>query len=76
MKINVIEKPSFWALDMVYQWKFPRLGWDDPKQELLGIKLQYHSRLDEEHYSQCSPCYADHLDFMDEQRADNIEENF
>lgn len=70
MKINVIEARSFWSLEKVYKWKFPRLGWNDPKQELLGVSLQYHSRHDQEHYSKCDPCYDDHLDFMAEMEMD------
>lgn len=70
MKINVLEERSLWVLEPRHQWKFPRLGWNDPKQVLLGIKLQYHSRFDQEHYSKCNPCWDDHQDFMQEQEMD------
>ncbi len=29
-----------------------------------------HSRFDADHYSQCQPCYEDHLDFVSEQEDD------
>lgn len=68
--IPVREERSLWVLDKVYQWKHPRLGWNDPQQELLGIKMQYHSRFDAEHYNKCNDCYDAHLDFEDECRMD------
>jgi hypothetical protein len=70
ISIPVKEERSLWVLEKVYQWKFPRLGWNDPKQELLGIKLQYHSRHDAEHYRQCESCADDHADFMQEMEMD------
>jgi hypothetical protein len=74
MKINVIEQRSFWVLEKQYQWKFPNLGWNDPKQVLLGVKLGYHSRHDQEHYSKCDPCWEDHQDFMQEMEMDARED--
>lgn len=70
MKINVIEQNSLWVLDRQYQWKFPRLAWNDPKQKLLGVKMGYHSRHDQNHYRNCEPCMEDHLDFMNEMEID------
>lgn len=70
MKINVIEERSFWPLEKRYKWKFPRLGWNDPKQVCLGISLQYHSRYDQEHYSKCDSCWEDHQDHMQEMEMD------
>lgn len=70
MKINVVEERSLWVLESRYQWKFPRLGWNDPKQELLGVKLQYHSRHDADHYQNCDSCWDDHQDFMQEMEMD------
>lgn len=64
MKINVIEQPSLVMLEKRYNWKFPRLAWNDPKQVLLSVSAQYHSRYDEEHYRTCDPCYQDHLDLL------------
>ncbi len=70
MKINVIEQRSFWSLEKVYKWKFPRLGWNDPKQVLLGVSLQYHSRHDADHYQNCDSCWEDHQDHMQEMEMD------
>jgi hypothetical protein len=68
--IAVKEERSLWVLEKVYQWKFPRLGWNDPKQELLGVKMQYHSRYDEEHMRTCQNCADDHADHMQEMEMD------
>lgn len=71
-RIEVMEEYSLWVLDKQYLWQHPRLGWNDPKQKLLGIKLAYHSRFDAEHYNNCEACYSDHLDFEDECRMDEM----
>ncbi len=68
--ITITEERSLWALEKRYQWKFPNLGWNDPKQVLLGVSLQYHSRFDESHYRNCDDCWRDHEDFMHEQEMD------
>lgn len=68
--IAVKEENSLWVLEKRYQWKFLRLGWNDPKQELLGVKLQYHSRHDSDHYNQCEDCWADHQDHVQEMEMD------
>ncbi len=68
--IIVTEERSLWVLEKQYNWKFPRLGWNDPKQVLLGITMGYHSRFDQDHYKNCDSCYDQHLDFMQEQEMD------
>lgn len=72
MKVNiaVTEERSLWVLEKRYQWKFPNKSWNDPLQKLLGVKLGYHSRFDEEHYRNCQSCADDHADFMQEQEMD------
>ena len=70
MKINIVEERSLWVLESQPQWKFPRLGWNDPKQVLLGVKLSYHSRHDADHYQNCNPCWDDHQDHMQEMEMD------
>lgn len=70
ISIPVKEERGFWSLEKRYQWKFPRLGWNDSKQVLLGVSLQYHSRHDQEHYNKCDSCWEDHLDFMNEMEMD------
>jgi len=70
ISIAVKEERSLWVLEKRYRWKFPRLGWNDPKQVLLGVSLQYHSRYDQEHYSKCNPCWDDHQDHMQEMEMD------
>lgn len=74
MKINVIEQRSFWVLERVYNWKFPRKAWNDPEQVLLSVSAQYHSRHDAEHYRQCESCADDHADFMQEMEMDARED--
>lgn len=70
MQITVKEEQSVWFLERVYKWKFPRLGWNHPDQELLAVHAQYHSRHDAEHYNQCQLCADDHADFMNECEID------
>lgn len=74
ISILVKEERSLWVLEKQYQWKFPRLGWNDPKQVLLGVKMGYHSRHDQEHYMTCETCYEDHLEFMQDQEIDDAPE--
>lgn len=38
--------------------------------EIADQSMNEHSRFDEEHRAECSDCYADHLDFMQEQADD------
>lgn len=70
MKINVTDQSTIVVLDKQYEWKIPGLAWNDPYQKLLGIKLAYHSRFDEEHYRNCQSCSDEHADFMQEQEMD------
>ena len=70
MNIAVKQERSIWYLQKVYQWKYPRLGSNSPEQELLGVKAQYHSRFDQDHYRNCKSCWEEHLDFEEQCRID------
>lgn len=70
MKISVTDQSRIIVLDRQYQWKYPRLSWRDPLQVLLGIKMEYHSRYDDQHMRGCDDCYQAHLDLLADCEAD------
>lgn len=40
---------------------------DEIAGEQAEDEEEYHSRFDPDHYSQCQPCYEDHLDFIQDE---------